>query len=415
MIFDGGCRDGELLAVVVRFVDVQSWSLQQRLIRLVTYSSSLDGSELTRAINDAVVIDSKIRYSDVYGFIRDSAATNGAAVTILEGLFKWAVDINCFSHTLDNVGHHVSTPEADNFLSVLISLHSLSTAARSLWRSTIGKSPRSVSSTRWWSRFEFAKDVLSVWGKMSEYVALLSASGISPALTKRLVDGSRTTDQQNLILRQLELTSRFMEPFVQATYNLEGDSFLPPFVFDELKRLSELCSDPVLKNDFTAEELAWVLPALDYFSNRMTTDCASRVAIYRLMRMFNAGRVIDINVTEADVRSLAKVFPWPEFRQLDTIEGLLSELVTYKARARELEFSSPSLCARASELWMWWGRQKDTLPTWYACVKLIALLQPSSASVERVYSLVRYHFDDRQSATNMEYLEGSVMSMYNSP
>ena len=48
VIFDGTSRLGEALVIVLRFVDVESWSIQQRLVRMQLLGKSLCGDEIAR-------------------------------------------------------------------------------------------------------------------------------------------------------------------------------------------------------------------------------------------------------------------------------------------------------------------------------------------------------------------------------
>ena len=48
MVFDGTSRLGEVLAVVIRFVD--DWKVQQRLVRLEFLQKSANGEELAREL-----------------------------------------------------------------------------------------------------------------------------------------------------------------------------------------------------------------------------------------------------------------------------------------------------------------------------------------------------------------------------
>ena len=55
----------------------------------------------------------------------------------------------------------------------------------------------------------------------------------------------------------------------------------------------------------------------------------------------------------------------------------------------------------------------EALPNWSAAVKKILLVQPSSASAERVFSLLQNAFSKQQEAALEETVETSVMLRYN--
>ena len=53
------------------------------------------------------------------------------------------------------------------------------------------------------------------------------------------------------------------------------------------------------------------------------------------------------------------------------------------------------------------------LPHWASLVMKLLLIQPSSASAERVFSLLNNAFNDQQDNALEDYLEASVMIRYN--
>ena len=55
----------------------------------------------------------------------------------------------------------------------------------------------------------------------------------------------------------------------------------------------------------------------------------------------------------------------------------------------------------------------DTLPHWAGVVKNLSVIQPSSASAERVFSLLHNAFNDQQVIPVEDYLEASFMIRYN--
>ena len=61
----------------------------------------------------------------------------------------------------------------------------------------------------------------------------------------------------------------------------------------------------------------------------------------------------------------------------------------------------------------WWATHAAALPNWSAAVKKILLVQPSSASAERVFSLLQNAFSKQQEAALEETVETSVMLRYN--
>ena len=82
-----------------------------------------------------------------------------------------------------------------------------------------------------------------------------------------------------------------------------------------------------------------------------------------------------------------------------------AELPAYFAKAEYLDDTVDKLS--------WWKSQETSLPNWCAVVKKILLVQPSSAAVERVFSLLNSGFGDQLEQLVQDYNQASVMLRYN--
>ena len=89
------------------------------------------------------------------------------------------------------------------------------------------------------------------------------------------------------------------------------------------------------------------------------------------------------------------------------IANLARELPDYLAAADGV------VMANEEEKLAWWAAPIDTLPHWAGVVKTLLVIQPSSASAERVFSLLKNAFNDQQDNALEDYLEASVMIRYN--
>ena len=89
------------------------------------------------------------------------------------------------------------------------------------------------------------------------------------------------------------------------------------------------------------------------------------------------------------------------------IANLARELPDYLAAADGV------VMANEEEKLAWWAAHSDTLPHWAGVVKKLLVIQPSSASAERVFSLLKNAFNDQQDNGLGDYLEASVMIRYN--
>ena len=86
-----------------------------------------------------------------------------------------------------------------------------------------------------------------------------------------------------------------------------------------------------------------------------------------------------------------------QLRTSTTSEILIVQLLHHKAAVEDIDSSVDSLD--------WWKRHEQTLPNWCS-----ALVQPTSAAAERVFSLLQNSFSQRQSTSSLEdYIETSII------
>ena len=73
------------------------------------------------------------------------------------------------------------------------------------------------------------------------------------------------------------------------------------------------------------------------------------------------------------------------------MDGLYQELPAYLARQSRAEGVSfkAGIADLAAKKVEWWRQNEDNLPHWVGAVKMVLLLQPTSAAAERVFSLLR--------------------------
>lgn len=99
------------------------------------------------------------------------------------------------------------------------------------------------------------------------------------------------------------------------------------------------------------------------------------------------------------------------FRFLDNdaiIQGLTAELPRYLAVA-----DGADLQTEEEEKLQWWSRNEANLPNWSSVLKKVLLVQPSSASAESVFSIMKNFFTNQKDAAPEQTVEASVMLCYN--
>ena len=84
-----------------------------------------------------------------------------------------------------------------------------------------------------------------------------------------------------------------------------------------------------------------------------------------------------------------------------------------------LKFEFPQYIAKAADTSpdvdtnLWWMDHSEDLPNWLLTAQMVALVQPSSVAMERVFSILKASFGHLQSNSLHDYVECSLMLQYN--
>lgn len=421
IIFDGSTRQGEAIAIIVRFLD-NNWMITQRLIRIDVCSKSVNADELAQVLNQCLAVDYGVRASSLLAAMRDGASVNQAALNKISFIFPKLLNVVCFSHTLDNVGNHLVIPTLLEFGSLWIRLFSQSYKAKLLWKDLTGQTPRSYSETRWWSKWEVYHQLLVQFGDIKKFLEEAIAVNVGPQLVPQIQ--AILSDPQRLISLKLELaiTIDLGEHFVKTTYFLEGDGPLVFSCYEKLSAIARVCQAPHFPNvraiaaaiagqdpDQNAAALerrakACVEPAIQWFLRKFNVDLYDILAAFKAARLMCPVNVQWLKPTPETVESL-RAFP---FLDNDVImNGLKDELPIYMAAAEDVAISTEEKKVE------WWYDHKEQLPYWATAVKQVLLVQPSSAAAERVFSLLKSSFNEQQGGALVDYLQASIMLQYN--
>ena len=418
IIFDGTTRLGEAMAILVRYVDSE-WRIQQHLVRLQLIAKSMTGEEIARELISVLSVHYSMTSGSLLGAMRDRAAVNNVAMRTLKVVYPDVLDVGCFSHTLDLVGRKVNAPHLSEFVMAWVSLFSHSPKARLLWKEQTGCMVKSYSPTRWWSKWEVMKQLLEVYGDVERF---LQSHGDLPALTySKLV--RFFTDPQLKAYLQLELAVvvDFGLPFVQATYQLEGDGALALQCYEVISSLSTAVNmttphypnlkavsgrqsggNPGLQQQLWQYGTACVQPAIVYFKECLDGCLKNPLSAFKAARLFSPQKVAEMKPDTTAVDGLA-VFPFLSGQS--TLDSLKTELPQYLANAEDIS-------SDYSPLEFWKGRA-SILPVWSNAAKKVLVVQPSSAASERVFSLLNSSFSSYQESSLQDYIETSLMLQYN--
>ena len=248
--------------------------------------------------------------------------------------------------------------------------------------------------------------------------SFLSSQALPPTRLKllELLDDPPTHRKLKI---ELAITVDAGEPFVKATYQLEGDGPLVFSAYDEICNLRATISNEYYPNvSAVAKDLSTVSsqstqlmkyaklcvkPAYEYFEEKFSEDLAIALSLFKCACLFDPSKVVDINPSVNKIEQL-RVFPF--LNSDSVIHELKTELPKYIAASHDV--------ASTADRKGWWKRNSEILPSWSNACKSVLLIQPSSAAAERCFSILSNSFTNHQEHSLKDYIEISVMLQYNS-
>ena len=335
IIFDGTTHVCEAFVIVLRYID-NDWVIKQRVCRLMLLAKSITGEEVARQLITVVSTELSIAPNMVIAAIRDRASVNDVAMRTISVIYNQMLDVGCFSHTLDHVGERMKTPILDKFTKAWISLFAHSPKSRLAWRTQTGLSTPTYSATRWWSKFEVIHQLHKTFGDVPVF---LRSGDLPPATTGKLLKILDDESACRKLKMEISVTVDAMEPFVKATYSLEGDGPLALVAYQQISLLYSHVSlehypnvDAVTKllasgnstheKQLIAYAKACSIPAYAYFKEKFDNDLRPIVLAFKAARYLSPSKVNELKPTADDVNSFA-AFP---FLNSEAINGLKSEL-----------------------------------------------------------------------------------------
>ena len=125
--------------------------------------------------------------------------------------------------------------------------------------------------------------------------------------------------------------------------------------------------------------------------------------MFKAARLVHPGKIAHLRPDTTVVDSLRSL---PCLNDVHIIDNLKSELPHYLAAVEDINIDINPL--------MWWKDKENNLPFWATACRKVLLVQPFSAAVEQVFSLLKGSFSCKQTSALEDYIECSVMLQYNS-
>ena len=409
---------------------------QKRLINLRLLQQSLTGPETCGLVINAAATMRLPLAHNVFD-IFDRCAVNYSAFNMLHGLAPDSLPIGCISHTSSHVGEKAELPMVKSLVEGLnVATHSVT--ARQLFRTEYGETIEGHSDIRWYCTFNQAKQQQRLYPHLGPWVNSLEVAGVVPQTCGKL---RAALLHPGTLKLELSVMVDAFDPFVIACYTLEGDAAALVFrVHSDWLHLithASLCRAttaltrtrataqeivtqqfPALLqaqidlkvNQLIAEQLQKVEPAFAYFDTK-TAELKDQLDFYEAATMFHPLLVQRAGgLSQPDLLRLVAFIPrLNKPAMIATLTAQREEYVT-ECLATPL---SPTPWQQCDIEALWHSTRFRRLAAWHGAALTVMLAQPSSAPIERVFSMLKSVVDDQQGQALQDFQAGAMMTYYN--
>ena len=289
---------------------------------------------------------------------------------------------------------------------------------------------------------------------MLHFIETATTEGqIEGNLIVKLQDAIRDPQQKAIIRFEAAVIAKTCSPLIKATYTLEGDSCCSLIAYDIIQGLNdwfdvhldtvsfeglpeeivitalEVANVPeqnadveVLTNNFKAKAFSMIEGAKNYFDTTILGILGEDIRKYKTCRLVNPfyARKKLVRGNQESIRSFIEelqilVRELGRFTEAE-IQEMTREIATYKGHLRDWEIQGlPSdPVDQMKDCLEFWKHYYKTMPALAKLARVCITIAPSSASVERVFSVLKSTFSVNQMTTSLEdYTALSVMLQCN--
>jgi hypothetical protein len=153
--------------------------------------------------------------------------------------------------------------------------------------------------------------------------------------------------------------------------------------------------------------------SFNYLHKTIIVGMRMHVMLYEAARLCHPKRMAELRFSAQAVevllsnRDLRNFFP--VLAEIDSTK-LLEQLPAYKVAAEGTQRADPAFTAE--DIMPFWAGQQQ-IPEWYKLACIMATIVPSSASAERVFSIMANTFGEQQAHALQDYRSASCMLQYN--
>lgn len=444
LFFDGSKANFLIEATIARFVS-DSGKIENVCVGLSRVHRSLKGIEL-KGIVQHHLERAGLSKVQLFAIVSDSAAVNKAMGrqfnSEVYGLpeddrFSNSFPIHhCFSHMISNAGAtwREGMQTSVRILSGLKGLRASDSAKALFFELTKTVLPAGTEN-RWFYWVEFVKAVLPHWQKLPSFVRRCKEAGYMPKKVEKM-DVLLTSSNRQVfkILLELQFMMLLGEPLAKAAYFLEGDGFLAPFTFAHLSFINDLLLKlagtevveehmylsalrksgqksplyPHVIEQVIGEVWGTRTALVQYWTERIWNGMRGDIIVFKGFSVLDPLQLMKLNNSQVvgllnglregeeilssginQIRNFKGVKGFNENVQL----ALIAQLPAYRLRAEQFAPALLAVCQseQPAKLWEWWWslRNEKDLSQWSLLAHIAVLHQPSSAVVERFFSVYK--------------------------
>lgn len=432
LYWDGYSKKDEHACVVMRCCS-EHFVVVERVVEVRLFTKGLSGVNWTRVVD---TVRNRLGKDGLFLSVADGHPSNGVVGSTFKGLLEHYFHSFCHSHTLSVVGSKTSAPLVEKYILLWNSMFKNSLNARDLVSTMMKENVQRKARVRWFANLNIVEQLMRWHNSIGKICEALSAAKYSEESCKKFVQFcSDNSSPTGALIVELLAFYDINKPLRDACYFLEGTGFLAPFVFEFMVSLQRCfvatrniqTISKVLPNvrGFCATlpatvnvQHVWarvhtvIDPPVGYFldnyfsvngegSSSATRNFLESMQLFKFGKLFHCvyGRKW-ISSGDFNLESELNVLVVKRFI------GVLGSTILDDLKEDWKKFSDcynahveSNKKYRPDDLLLWWQTNGSNCGTWSAVARLFAMTQPSTASVERAFSMLRACIGDQQTHT----------------
>lgn len=473
-VFVDGTKANFLVeGVIGRYVD-DGHHVQQVCLGVAAITKSLNTDSLMALLRKHVV-DAGIQFADVIGVMSDCGQPNPAAMTKWNEIaretgqreeeFLW---LPCLMHAASNIGltlrkqlgnvkvrcveHWFSRSsslltDVKLFMSGFKKMSNESEAARQLWLEKTGKSCKQLSDKSFWRWWQCIRAIL----KVREHLPAFLREATLRKLSKKSIAKMEEARKNPLLFAQMQFCIAAGQIFRDMGVMLEGDGFCLPFVHKHISAAQDFYAMWPRVGRAEAAQHHMIAPIYTELRESRRNDALVEALPFTL---YDVGSAVAVHADSAVLQGMSSLLPLyragsllhplrflaeterPRFKEylaaaidvLTALKGVKGEVLQLKIDLNAQIISYQQACREHARhlqaapkedtpplLWTWWVSISAVVPAWFSIAQILVLLQPTSAAIERFFSLVKANTSPLQNKESTATFVARCMTIYNHP